>query len=1670
MLKNQTFRLFISSTFSDFTEERRVLQTEVFPEIKEYCKDKKLVFQPIDLRWGVTDEASNDQKTLELCLEEVQTSKLHPYPNFLIMMGDRYGTTILPYLIEEKEFDIICKEIEKDSDKELVKKWYKLDVNHLPASYIIEERKDSKESSDGIDYTNRKNWKPINKQLISILQTAVNKSKLNESIKKKYFASATEAEIIEGIFKYIDKTDFQENLLEDNSYSEKIDSSHVYAYIRNIKSLDNEGLKEKLVDDDAENINSVKKEIRKSLDKENTFEVDVDLEKTSYDEDFNRLAYEYKELSETKINFVSKMREYLKNSIDNFVIELEKDRKNKSPEQITIQEEKFEQQRFKDDKLKLFVGRKKSLKAIKEYIDGDSNKPFVVYGRSGLGKSALMAKAIDNSIDQKKNVVYKFVGSTANLNDSPSLLISILRELWIEEEIRKVPNPKTGEEESEKLEDFYLRVYNHFQNIKDNKVIFIDAIDQLTNEDEFLWLPEELPSNLKIIISALDDETYDDTKYFKSLKTKTSNIYPLEAFEDAEELITSKLEKYKRTITDNQLEYILSQEDSNTPLYLTIAVEEVRHWEATKSDEKKKSNQTLAATQKEIIDEYISNLTKLFHHDETFVKRVFSYLYLADGLSESELLEILNTDKDFISQIAPDTHHKKETKELPIVIWARLHFLIKEFLKLEEKDGHETIKFFHREFNNAISKFEDIKDIHEELIELLKKLIIKYQDEPFDSNRCGKLYIEVIANYHKRYEMVLFPINLESYSYIKQYSESISNIENYFYIKDLFIYTKNRGTYLQKTLHVPPHYLINYFMTEVLEKNFEIDYIESLELLSQCFYENMIGILLAEKLKNICKRNYDKVNIDFETLIKNNNIVISYINSLVTYASVTYHPVASINTFNEAIQLAHNLYFNNHREHLPKNESVNIAKTYIETLIEKCSNEIQFFDNSTAFSVFSISNQDYADNLLRNIIESLESSFFIIEKKLQENINLFKTRYYNILSKAHKRNDDIDKALENSLNAIECIEKLYEDNESSYEDMYALTLNDLGLLYKRKENYIKAIECQEKNVKIREKQYRKYPIYWAKFYLNALGNLISGLVKYGSLEEIIELVKLSKKISKKHQMEDFSEYKYCEKILDKLEYLEKIDLKDDRLEDVLEKLISFGILKHPEFLSLISLSFSHPENKQIFDNYIESKFEELLSIFKSGNFEKSKLIANKLVKVFYPKLLEEKKYQKYFDYAQELLHHQKKVQQYIIHRQTLQQILNNNDESELQKILNINIHFFSLIFESYDKNSDLWWSTYIAYCIDLSFFFNRLSFKESSVFAKEVLNEISNVQNSRINTNEDRAMLGQFEMYTNNINKIIEIAPNLNNSIFDLEVIQNNDFMYSFLKDKYKSEDNNLLNLLSEMFSEIDNNHNLRLKVIGVNCSSEEFDLRSLLEETIDIFNNKFSDVELSNYDKMKSMTQNTQFRNLLIEWLILCANLSQLFYENKKYEAAHEFSNVFIDCCGNVINDNCVKAAEEMVIQIYNNVKDSKKTNHLTISGYADQYLETRKLLLKAIEKNNTQVINLIIDDLDLNFVIDENIDPEDWETPLMKAVQSGNKEIVELLIQNGAKIETIDLEPKGTVLFSALDNHDIEMIELLLKYGANINQKTAWDESLYDYAKEKNLIQIMNIFEKYQ
>ncbi len=88
----RVFRIFVSSTFSDLKAERNALQERVFPRLRQLAQQHGARFQVIDLRWGVSEEASLDQQAMNICLGEVaRCQQLSPRPNFIVLLGDRYG-------------------------------------------------------------------------------------------------------------------------------------------------------------------------------------------------------------------------------------------------------------------------------------------------------------------------------------------------------------------------------------------------------------------------------------------------------------------------------------------------------------------------------------------------------------------------------------------------------------------------------------------------------------------------------------------------------------------------------------------------------------------------------------------------------------------------------------------------------------------------------------------------------------------------------------------------------------------------------------------------------------------------------------------------------------------------------------------------------------------------------------------------------------------------------------------------------------------------------------------------------------------------------------------------------------------------------------------------------------------------------------------------------------------------------------------------------------------------------------------------------------------------------------------------------------------------------------------------------------------------------------------
>eukprot|EP01116_Phalansterium_solitarium_P003945 TRINITY_DN1478_c0_g2_i3.p1 TRINITY_DN1478_c0_g2~~TRINITY_DN1478_c0_g2_i3.p1 ORF type:complete len:2362 (+),score=859.43 TRINITY_DN1478_c0_g2_i3:58-7143(+) len=94
----RTARLFISSTFRDMHAERDLLIRYVLPELRERCKQHRIHLFEVDLRWGVTEEEALNNKSVQICLDEVDNCT----PFFIGLIGNRYGWAPSEYVVPEQ--------------------------------------------------------------------------------------------------------------------------------------------------------------------------------------------------------------------------------------------------------------------------------------------------------------------------------------------------------------------------------------------------------------------------------------------------------------------------------------------------------------------------------------------------------------------------------------------------------------------------------------------------------------------------------------------------------------------------------------------------------------------------------------------------------------------------------------------------------------------------------------------------------------------------------------------------------------------------------------------------------------------------------------------------------------------------------------------------------------------------------------------------------------------------------------------------------------------------------------------------------------------------------------------------------------------------------------------------------------------------------------------------------------------------------------------------------------------------------------------------------------------------------------------------------------------------------------------------------------------------------
>jgi len=695
----KAFRLFVSSTFADFKAERDILQGEVFPALDTYCTAKGYQFYPIDLRWGVNEEAQLDQRTAEICVGEVRAAKQgYPPPNFLIMIGNRYGTAPLPYAIAQDEFEAILGWLEGEGRQDAVRALgtvYRLDGNHLVppglsdagpeggvpiGAYTLRSRVDELPELKSAEA-----WAKREAELQPVLQEAANgllaDRRINEAGHEKYFISLTDQEIIHGLPGYRPGIDTA------SPPSPGADSPPAIAFFREI----------------ATKSGAVPAAIRHYFEQEPRLEALLealkDAIKRTLSEDHVVIAGavfdENGSLSRTYLDyFAAQIQDKLKAAIDQHIARVEAI--ERAPD-FALTSERDAHREFAQRKLDIFVGRERELTAIARYVAGAGERPLVLHGRSGLGKSVLMARAIaDAEAAKGAPVVARFIGASAASSNLRAPLVSIIEDLAAH---GVVARPDEFEQDANK---FNAQIEKLLSSITGPAIVFLDALDQLQKPDDLGWLPAKLPKTLKLILSVLDDAAYEaDSGLYRDMRDRLApdaflEIEPLDLSQGRE--ILSALERQtSHRLQDGQREYIIGkfEQAGASPLYLKTAFEIARSWKSY--HEAGARRHVLAGDTECVIAQLIAELSSVLHHEPELVTRTLGYLAAAkNGLSAKELIEILSRNAGVMGAIS-SVRFGAQTERLPPSVWVRLNRDLSPFLVEKQIDDQPLLQFFHRQ-------------------------------------------------------------------------------------------------------------------------------------------------------------------------------------------------------------------------------------------------------------------------------------------------------------------------------------------------------------------------------------------------------------------------------------------------------------------------------------------------------------------------------------------------------------------------------------------------------------------------------------------------------------------------------------------------------------------------------------------------------------------------------------------------------------------------------------------------------------------------------------------------------------------------------------------------------------------------------------------------------------
>lgn len=376
---------------------------------------------------------------MRICINELRhCQEISPKPNFLIMIGSRYGWIPLPELIDAKDAARLLKYADKE-EYDLFSQRYFLNENYTDPAYEIVPDNESGLLPKDTD-----------SKLHALFRKYVEKSS-DSCFYKTYCLSATHQEILEGAF-----------ITDDIS-------KHLIFYSRSLNGIPEEFQPTYLENNEQSRIDSLKKEIAGIAAPQNIYHADIDYKDYISERFRNTFAEEMYERIISIVETEIREQESLKG----------------------IQEHLLIQQAFIEDNESNFISRHSEINFLQYFISDKNDKSVcILKSPDGYGKTSLLAHLCSLSADA--NCFCYFIGLSPYTLTGYEILKLMLAQLGV-----SFNNYETGRDLSRKLKCALSCIENPIVVIVDG----LDNLRNDDEFLDMSWLLAEFPRSLKMIIS-----------------------------------------------------------------------------------------------------------------------------------------------------------------------------------------------------------------------------------------------------------------------------------------------------------------------------------------------------------------------------------------------------------------------------------------------------------------------------------------------------------------------------------------------------------------------------------------------------------------------------------------------------------------------------------------------------------------------------------------------------------------------------------------------------------------------------------------------------------------------------------------------------------------------------------------------------------------------------------------------------------------------------------------------------------------------------------------------------------------------------------------------------------------------------------------------------------------